>query len=134
MAMTDVGTTKRRPMTPARRLRIWEAHKGICVTCKLPIKAGDKWFIEHIRALELGGEDTDENCGPAHTITCKAVKDAEDHSRAAKAKRAKMRQIGIKDEGKPKIRSAGFPKVEKQPKTLTKPLPPRQPLYRQITE
>lgn len=132
--MTDVSTTKRRPMTKARRLRIWEAHAGVCVTCKLPIKAGDKWFIEHIRALELGGEDTDENCGPAHTVTCKAVKDAEDHSRAAKAKRAKMKQIGIKDERKPKIQSAGFPKPEKQPKPLTKQLPPRRSLYQPVPE
>lgn len=110
--MYDVGTTKRRSMTPTRRLRIFEAHKGICVTCKLPIKAGDKWFIEHIRALELGGEDTDENCGPAHTITCKAVKDAEDHSRAAKAKRVKQRHLGIKAP-KAKIASPGFHKRDK---------------------
>lgn len=120
--MTDVGTTKRRSMTPTRRLRIFEAHRGICVTCKLPIKAGDKWFVEHIRALELGGEDTDENCGPAHTITCKAVKDAEDHSRAAKAKRAKMNHLGI-SAPKQKIASRGFPK---RPRTHEgrEPLPP----------
>lgn len=130
--MTDVGTTKRRSMTPTRRLRIFEAHKGICVTCKLPIKAGDKWFIEHIRALELGGEDTDENCGPAHTITCKAVKDAEDHSRAAKAKRAKQKHLGIKAPKQP-IRSQGFPKRDRERKPLTKTLPPVR-LYTEVTE
>ncbi len=131
--MTDVSTTKRRSMTPTRRLRIFEAHKGICVTCKLPIKAGDKWFVEHIRALELGGEDTDENCGPAHTITCKAVKDAEDHSRAAKAKRVKMKALGIKAP-KQKIASRGFPRRERErPKSTKLPLPPAR-LYREITE
>ena len=131
--MADVGTTKRRSMTPTRRLRIFEAHKGICVTCKLPIKAGDKWFIEHIRALELGGEDTDENCGPAHTITCKAVKDAEDHSRAAKAKRAKMHHLGIKAP-KQKIQSAGFPRRERErPKSTKLPLPPAR-LYERNPE
>ncbi len=126
--MTDVGTTKRKAMTPARRLRIFEAHSGVCVTCKLPIKAGDKWFIEHIRALELGGDDTDENCGPAHTITCKAVKDADDHHRAAKAKRVKQRHLGISSP-KQKIPGQGFPQREPKPKTLTKVVKRETGLY-----
>jgi 5-methylcytosine-specific restriction protein A len=109
--MTDVSTTRRKSMTPTRRLRIFEANKGLCVTCGQPIRAGDRWFIEHIRALELGGEDTDENCAPAH-YACKAEKDADDHHRAAKAKRNKARHIGI-TAPKQKIKSAGFPKRER---------------------
>jgi len=126
--MTDVGTTKRKAMTPARRLRIWETHSGVCVTCKLPIKAGDRWFIEHIRALELGGDDTDDNCGPAHTITCKAVKDADDHHRAAKAKRVKQNHLGIKAP-KAKIASAPFQKRERPGRPKKPVLPPRS-LYK----
>jgi hypothetical protein len=92
----DIGTTKRRGMTKRRALRIWEQHKGICVLCKMPIDgAREDWFIEHLRALELGGEDVDANCGPAHLYHKKA-KDADDHGRAAKAKRAKQRHLGIK--------------------------------------
>lgn len=106
--MTDVSTTKRKAMSPTRRLRIFEAHKGICITCSQPIRAADKWFIEHIRALELGGEDTDANCAPAH-VACKAVKDADDHHRAAKAKRAKQRHLGITAAKQP-IPSRGFAK------------------------
>ena len=113
--MTDVGTTKRRSMTPARRLRIFEANKGMCITCCQPIKAGDRWFIEHKRALELGGEDTDDNCAPAH-YACKAEKDADDHHRAAKAKRAKQRHLNIRTAPAKPIQSAPFPKSEKASK------------------
>ena len=121
----DVGTTKRRSMTPARKLRIFEENKGICVNCSLPIKAGDAWFVEHKRALELGGEDTDENCGPAHT-SCKRDKDADDHHRAAKAKRVKQRHLNIRTAPAKPIRSAPFPKSAKAERRQTKqPLPPR---------
>ena len=124
----DVGTTKRKKMTRSRALKRWEAHKGICITCERKINPGERWFIEHKRALELGGEDTDANCAPAH-YACKAVKDAEDHGRAAKAKRAKQSALGIKDENRAKIKSPGFPAPVKTPKTLTKALPPRRSLY-----
>ena len=96
MPFIDVGTTSRKHMTPTRALRVWENHAGHCVTCGGKIDgARDKWFVEHIRALELGGEDEDGNCGPAH-YSCKASKDADDHSRAAKAKRAKRQHLGIR--------------------------------------
>lgn len=94
--MTDVATTRRGPMSPARRLRIWETHGGICVLCKTKIDGvRELWTIEHIRALGLGGEDSDENCGPAHE-DCRRKKDKADVASIAKAKRNKIRHIGIK--------------------------------------
>lgn len=94
--MTDVGTTRRKPMSPMRKLRIWEAHGGRCVICGLKID-GTKgnWIVEHVRALVLGGEDTDENCGPAHE-DCRRVKDKADVAAGARAKRRKMKMLGIK--------------------------------------
>lgn len=94
--MTDVGTTRRRTMTEARRLKAWEAYKGVCVLCKQPIDGvRDKWIVEHMRALGLGGPDTDDNCGPAHEA-CRRIKDKDDVSRIAAAKRAKIKHLGIK--------------------------------------
>lgn len=122
----DVGTTKRRKMTKTRALKIWESRKGICVNCNLAIDATrEDWFVEHIRALELGGEDKDENCGPAH-MACKKDKDAADHSAAAKAKRQKQQQLGIKDPSRKRIPQK--PKMRKEGKT---PLP-RISLYAPI--
>jgi 5-methylcytosine-specific restriction protein A len=94
--MTDVPTTPRKPMPEMRRLRIWERHGGVCVLCGLKIDGTKgKWTIEHLRALGLGGEDTDENCGPAHE-DCRRAKDKIDVPAIAKAKRMKARHLGIK--------------------------------------
>lgn len=127
----DVGTTTRLKMTKTRALAAWERTKGVCVTCNVLIDGTkEAWFVEHIRALELGGKDEAENLGPAHYERCKALKDADDHSRAAKAKRNKRAQLGIRNPVK--IQSAGFPQFKKQrratsPLSIEKtPLPRRQ--------
>lgn len=96
MPLIDIGTTVRGTMTRRRALACWERHAGVCCLCGLPIDGTrNRWFIEHIRALELGGPDHDENLAPAH-YTCKPQKDALDHHRAAKAKRVKARHLGIR--------------------------------------
>lgn len=123
----DVGTTKRGRMTPTRALKAWERTGGVCVNCGLKID-GTKadWFAEHIRALELGGSDADDNLGPAHWA-CKRDKDAADHASAAKAKRNKRAELGIRNPTK--IESAGFPRFKKQARAsspLTKTLPSRR--------
>ncbi len=89
-------TTPRKAMSPMRRLRIWEEHKGVCVLCKHKIDGvREKWTVEHLVALVLGGPDTDGNCGPAHE-GCRRIKDKVDVTAGAKAKRRKMRHLGIK--------------------------------------
>lgn len=94
--MTDVGTTPRRPMSPMRRLRIWEAHQGVCILCETKIDGvREKWIVEHKRALVLGGADDDANCGPAHE-TCRRVKDKADVADGARAKRRKAKALGIR--------------------------------------
>ncbi|TNC14872.1 HNH endonuclease [Methylobacterium terricola] len=114
MAFVDVGTTKRRSMSRGRVLRIWEAAGGRCITCGLPIDGTrDRWFIEHRIALELGGPDIDENCGPAH-YGCKAEKDAADHAAAGHARRAKAQNLGIPKNGAKKLQSRGFDKAPPQ--------------------
>lgn len=111
--MTDVGTTKRRPMTPARRLRIFEAHGGKCCLCDNKIDGvREAWTIEHLVALGLGGADEDKNCGPAHE-TCRRDKDKLDVVAIAKAKRVKQRHIGLKPAKPAKIASRGFPPSSK---------------------
>lgn len=84
--MTDAPTTRRKSMSPSRRLRIFEAHSGKCCLCGQKIDGvRDKWIVEHIRALGLAGEDEDSNCAPAHE-TCRRVKDKVDVAMIAKAK------------------------------------------------
>ena len=102
----DVGTTTRRAMSPTRRLRIWEAHSGVCCLCGGKIDGvREKWTVEHLRALGLGGADDDANCAPAHE-DCRRVKDKADVKAIAKAKRSKAKHLGIK-------KQSTFPKPPK---------------------
>ncbi len=104
--MTDVGTTPRRTMGQMRRLRIWEAHGGICILCARKIDGvREPWIVEHRIALVLGGADDDANCGPAHE-DCRREKDKTDVAAGAKAKRIKARHIGIR-------KASTFPKLPK---------------------
>lgn len=102
--MTDVGTTHRKRLTPRQRLSVWEREKGICCICHAPIDGvREKWIVEHVIALELGGLDDESNMAPAHKA-CAAAKTGGkdgDHARAAKAKRAKRRHIGISESKNP---------------------------------
>lgn len=95
MPLIDCGTTRRTAITPRRALECWEHHAGTCCLCGRVIDGTrERWFIEHVRALELGGSNADDNLAPAH-LACKPAKDALDHRRAAKAKRVKSRHLGI---------------------------------------
>lgn len=114
-----------RRMSKARRLRVWGAHNGVCHLCRLPIKQGEQWHVEHIIALACGGTDDDANMAPAH-IDCHAPKTKADVRAAAKIKRVAARHIGAKAEPKQRIASRGFAKRER-PERL--PLPPRRPLW-----
>lgn len=103
--MTDlVAPTKRRPMTKARRVRLFLEADGVCCLCEQRIRDGEAWTIEHLIALSLGGKDTDENCRPAHE-RCRRVKDKQDA--AAKAKRDRIVDAGYRGEGKKKSRFPG---------------------------
>ena len=97
--MSDVGTTPRKGLTPTQRLKLFEAHRGICALCSRPIR-GEPWRDEHLRALGLGGGNETENRAPVH-IACAEAKDADDIPRIAKAKRQKMANLGIKKASRP---------------------------------
>ena len=99
--MTDLGTTPRRALSRRDRLAVWEAHKGVCCICGVKIDGvRERWIVEHVRALELSGEDSRENMAPAHE-RCGIEKTRDDHARAAKAKRVKARHIGIRKAKRP---------------------------------
>lgn len=89
----------RRRRSQTARVKIFDAHGGICHICGLPIEAGQKWDISHLIALAAGGEDTDENCRPAHA-KCHRGKGSqtalEDMPRIAKTKRQRAAHIGAK--------------------------------------
>jgi len=94
VALEDVDTTRRQSLSGRRRLQAWERTGGICVVCGQHIDGvRERWIVEHIRALELGGADDLENMGPAHEA-CGREKTRDDHAHAAEAKRRKIRHLG----------------------------------------
>jgi 5-methylcytosine-specific restriction endonuclease McrA len=124
--MTDVGTTKRKSLTPTQRLKLFEEHKGICCLCGLKIEAGAAWIDEHMKALGLGGSNDLLNRRPVHVACAQSKtfgKDG-DNARIAKAKRQKMKHLGI-ERPKQKIQSRGFPSSRKEPRIEKSMLPPR---------
>lgn len=88
-------TTPRRSLSPTKRLKIFEAHGGICCICNRRIRAGEKWIVEHLRALGLCGSDTEDNMGPAHESCADVKTHDEDMPRIVKAKRTKRKHLGI---------------------------------------
>lgn len=72
-----VAPTKRRPMTKARRTRIFLSRNGVCFVCGKQIRDGEAWIVEHPEAVNLGGSDDDDELWPAHE-TCRRVKDKAD--------------------------------------------------------
>ena len=127
--MTDVGTTPRKPLTPSQRLKLFEAHKGICGICTNQIRSGETWIDEHMRPLALGGTNDLENRRPVH-VACAQAKTSDDMAAITKAKRSKRKALGIKKET-PKIQSRGFDRVEKHRAIDKSVLPelPRRGLY-----
>jgi 5-methylcytosine-specific restriction endonuclease McrA len=117
----DVGTTPRRKLTSHLRLQVWEKTAGVCVICHQKIDGvRERWIVEHIRALELGGPDELENMGPAHDA-CSSTKTKDDHRRTAKAKRQKIRHIGARVPKRP----LPFSKSSPWKKTISGQIIPR---------
>lgn len=121
--MTDIGTTPRKPLTPAQRLRVFEERGGICCVCDRKIMAGEPWIDEHGRALGLGGSNAASNRFVAH-VACAAIKTNGpdgDLARIAKAKRIKRKHLGIRDPRRKRIQSRGFEPAPPQ-RTASRPL------------
>lgn len=113
---------------PRVRLRVYDAHKGICYLCRLPIKPGESWQADHVVALINGGEHREANLAPVHGH-CHVAKTAKDTAEKAKVAARRKKHLGIAVEG-PKIRSAPFPKTRKaarreQSASVKLPLPRR---------
>ena len=95
----DVGTTKRGYLSSRRKLSIWERERGKCMICSVKLTTG-RFIFEHVKALEMGGSDTDDNI----RLTCKGCateKTKQDHSQAARAKKKKVSVLGMKQSKTP---------------------------------
>lgn len=60
-----VGSSPDAKIPPRVRLRVFEAHGGVCHISGRKIMPGEPWDIEHIKALINGGEHRESNMAPA---------------------------------------------------------------------
>lgn len=86
----------RRTISRTERVRIFETAGGICHICGQPIDGvRERWDVEHVIPLALGGDDHGENLRPAH-VACHAGKTPEDVRQIAKAKRVAAKHMGAR--------------------------------------
>lgn len=94
-----VGATADTPVPPRVRLRVFERYQGNCYLSGRKIRPGDKWELEHVRALTLGGENRESNLAPALKDPHK-IKTAQDRDMNAKLDRIAKCHNGIKQKKK----------------------------------
>lgn len=87
----------RRRLSITAKIRIFDAASGYCHLCGLPIiiQAGEKWDIDHVKPLWLGGRDDETNMRPAH-IRCHRSKTSKEAGTRSKGTRIRARHIGVK--------------------------------------
>lgn len=95
--------TKRRRLTGKARLALLTAHNSRCHICGGAIEPGQRWEVEHVIPLAMGGDDEPGNMRPAHS-KCHRAKTIKDVADIAKAKRVEIAHRGAKAPPKVKIR------------------------------
>lgn len=102
-----IGKTDDTPIPPRVRLRVFDAHKGICHISNRKIRPGDKWDCDHVKRIKDGGENRESNLAPALKAPHQAKTAAENRDQA-KTDRLRKKHLGLTPE-KPKWPSRPFP-------------------------
>lgn len=89
-----IGKTDDSMPPPHIRLRIFEAHGGICHLARRKIRAGERWDLDHVKPLWDGGENRESNLAPA--LKDKHVeKNAIEARERSEGRRKKSKHFGI---------------------------------------
>lgn len=89
-----VGATDDAKIPDRVRLRVFEAHGGMCALTGRKITAADKWDVDHIIALANGGEHREKNLQPV-LATAHREKTREDVALKSKIARVRKKHLGI---------------------------------------
>lgn len=79
---------------PRVRQRVFDRHNGICHLTGRKIHPGERWELEHVHALILGGQHRESNMAPALAAAHK-VKTATEMKVKSKIARVRKKHIGI---------------------------------------
>lgn len=111
-----IGKTDDQKVPPRVRQRVFDRHNGVCHLTGRAIQPGEKWELEHVHALILGGEHRESNMAPALAAAHK-VKTATEMKVRAKTDAVRKKHLGI-TRPKQTIKSLGFPKASKPKKEI----------------
>ena len=85
---------KRRTVTPKIRLAMLFKADNRCQSCQAKIHPGQKWEIDHIIPLALGGPDSLENMQILCKICHRFKTNQRDITQIAKVKRLEIKHLG----------------------------------------
>jgi len=102
-----IGKTDDTAIPPRVRLRVFEAHKGICALTGRKIMPGDKWDLDHRIPLVMGGRHSEDNLQPV-LRQAHREKTREDVSAKAKANRIRAKHLGIFPPSNRPLKGRGF--------------------------
>lgn len=106
------GKTDDSAIPPRVRLRVFEAHGGVCHLSGRRILAGEPWDCDHVVALVNGGEHRETNLAPALRDKHRK-KTALDVREKSIVRRKQMKSLGIapkKGRPMPGSKASGFRK------------------------
>jgi 5-methylcytosine-specific restriction endonuclease McrA len=89
-----IGSSPDAEVPPRVRLRIFDAHHGVCHISGRKIMAGEPWELEHKIAIINGGEHRESNMAPALKDKHKA-KTAEDVAEKSAIATKRKKHLGI---------------------------------------
>ncbi|MFN6253750.1 MAG: HNH endonuclease [Acetobacteraceae bacterium] len=89
------------------RVRVFERHGGRCHLTGQKIGTGDRWELDHVKPLALGGENREQNLAPA-LYAPHREKAAAEKTDVSKADRIRLKHTGGWPRSKRPIRSRGF--------------------------
>ena len=101
------GATPDSPIPSRVRLRVFQAHNGVCYRSKRKIRPGDAWECDHVIALINGGANCESNLAPLLTETHRE-KTAEDVATKSKTYRLAAKHNGTWPATKRPLKSRGF--------------------------
>jgi 5-methylcytosine-specific restriction protein A len=90
-----IGKTDDTPVPPRVRLRIFDHHDGRCYLSGVKIRPGEKWDMEHIKALCNGGEHRESNMAPA-LVSAHKAKTKADRAEKKKVDAMRKKHLGIR--------------------------------------
>lgn len=110
-----IGKTPDSKVPDAIRDRVFVRAGGRCYLSGRKIMPGDKWELEHVKPLSMGGEHRERNLRPALAAAHREKTKAEATDRA-KADRIRRKHLGTWPKSKAPLRSRGFAQTRHQPK------------------